>query len=145
MNEPLLRRIDHIGIACRDLEASVGYYTATFGLTVLGRETNESQGVREAMLHVADAPGGFSCIQLLEPLRPDTPVGRFLDRHGEGVHHIAYGVDDLLAALDSLRADGAQLVDETPRHGFGGSAIAFVHPKSVGGVLTELVQAAQAS
>jgi methylmalonyl-CoA/ethylmalonyl-CoA epimerase len=145
MNQPLLRRVDHIGIACRDLEASVDYYTATFGLTVLGRETNESQGVREAMLHVADAPGGFSCIQLLEPLSPDTPVGRFLDRHGEGVHHIAYGVDDLLAALDSLRADGAQLVDETPRHGFGGSAIAFVHPKSVGGVLTELVQAAQAS
>jgi methylmalonyl-CoA/ethylmalonyl-CoA epimerase len=145
MTEQLLRRIDHIGIACRDLEASIGYYTESFGLTVLGRETNESQGVREAMLHVADAPGGFSCVQLLEPLRPDTPVGRFLDRHGEGIHHIAYGVDDILAALASLRANGTQLVDETPRHGYGGSSIAFVHPKSVGGVLTELVQAATQS
>jgi methylmalonyl-CoA/ethylmalonyl-CoA epimerase len=143
MTEQLLRRIDHIGIACRDLEASIGYYTASFGLTVLGRETNESQGVREAMLHVADAPGGFSCVQLLEPLRPDTPVGRFLERHGEGVHHIAYGVDDILAALASLRENGTQLVDETPRHGYGGSSIAFVHPKSAGGVLTELVEAAK--
>jgi methylmalonyl-CoA/ethylmalonyl-CoA epimerase len=142
MTAPQLRRIDHIGIACRDLEASVAYYTASFGLAVLGRETNESQGVREVMLQVAEAPGGFSCVQLLEPIGPDTPVGRFLDKHGEGVHHIAYGVDDILAALASLRENGTQLVDETPRHGFGGSAIAFVHPKSAGGVLTELVQAA---
>jgi methylmalonyl-CoA/ethylmalonyl-CoA epimerase len=143
MTAPLLSRIDHVGIACRDLEASVAHYTSTFGLAVLGRETNEAQGVHEAMLYVADGPGGFSCVQLLEPTRPDSPVGRFLDSHGEGVHHIAYGVDDITAALDSLRQGGARLVDETPRHGFGGSAIAFVHPKSVGGVLTELVQAAQ--
>jgi methylmalonyl-CoA/ethylmalonyl-CoA epimerase len=141
MSAPLLTRIDHVGIACRDLEASIEHYTASFGLTVLGRETNEAQGVREAMLQVADAPGGFSCVQLLEPLRPDTPVGKFLERHGEGVHHIAYGVADIVTALASLREGGAQLIDETPRHGYGGSAIAFLHPKSVGGVLTELVQA----
>jgi methylmalonyl-CoA/ethylmalonyl-CoA epimerase len=142
MTAPLFQRIDHVGVACRDLEATVAYYTSSFGLTVLGRETNESQGVHEAMLQVTEAPGGYSCVQLLEPIRADTPVGRFLDKHGEGVHHIAYGVDDILVALASLRENGTQLVDETPREGFGGSAIAFVHPKSSGGVLTELVQAA---
>jgi methylmalonyl-CoA/ethylmalonyl-CoA epimerase len=142
MSPPLLTRIDHVGIACRDLEASIAHYTATFGLTVLGRETNEAQGVHEAMLLVADAIGGFSCVQLLEPTRPDSPVGKFLEVNGEGVHHIAYGVADITAAMESLRDSGARLVDETPRHGFAGSAIAFIHPKSVGGVLTELVQAA---
>jgi methylmalonyl-CoA/ethylmalonyl-CoA epimerase len=139
---PLLSRIDHVGIACNDLEASISHYTTLFGLDVLGVETNEAQGVREAMLRVTDAPGGSSCVQLLEPLHADTPVGRFLATRGEGVHHLAYGVEDLPAALDAMRDGGARLVDETPRHGFGGSAIAFVHPRSVGGVLTELVQAA---
>jgi methylmalonyl-CoA/ethylmalonyl-CoA epimerase len=143
MTGPLLSRIDHVGIACRDLEASIALYTSTFGLTLLGRETNEAQGVHEAMLYVAGSPGGFSCVQLLEPTRPDSPVGKFLDARGEGVHHIAYGVEDITAALDSLRESGARVLDPTPRHGFGGSAIAFVHPMSVGGVLTELVQAAQ--
>jgi methylmalonyl-CoA/ethylmalonyl-CoA epimerase len=142
MTQPLLTRIDHVGIACRDLEASIAHYVATFGLVLLGRETNEAQGVREAMLRVSDAPGGFSCVQLLEPTGPDTTVGRFLDHHGEGVHHIAYGVEDIAATLASLRDGGAQLVDSAPRHGFGGSSIAFIHPKSTGGVLTELVQAA---
>src|SRR5580704_938822 len=99
MTTPQLTRIDHVGIACRDLEASIAHYTAAFGLTLLGSEINEEQGIHEAMLHVADAPGGFSSIQLLEPLRADSPVGRFLDRHGEGVHHIAYGVEDITAAL----------------------------------------------
>jgi methylmalonyl-CoA/ethylmalonyl-CoA epimerase len=139
---PLLTRIDHVGIACRDLDASIDFYVATFGLTVAGRETNEAQGVREAMLHVSDASGGASYVQLLEPLGPDTPVGKFLDARGEGVHHIGYGVDDVAAALDRLRGDGIRLVDERPRHGSLGAAIAFLHPKSVGGVLTELVQAA---
>jgi methylmalonyl-CoA/ethylmalonyl-CoA epimerase len=142
MTAPLLTRIDHVGIACHDLEASIAVYEAMFGLTVLGRETNEAQGVHEAMLHITDAPGGFSCIQLLEPLRPDTPVGKFLEARGEGVHHIAYGVDDITSVLDALKAKEARLVDQTPRHGFCNSSIAFVHPKSVGGVLTELVQAA---
>ena len=138
---PLLTRIDHVGIACRDLDASIDFYVATFGLTVAGRETNEVQGVREAMLHVSDAPGGASYVQLLEPLSPDTPVGKFLDSRGEGVHHIGYGVDDVTATLDQLREDGIRLVDERPRHGSLGASIAFLHPKSVGGVLTELVQA----
>src|SRR3954453_9562469 len=137
---PLLTRIDHVGIACRDLEASIDFYVATFGLTVAGRETNETQGVREAMMYVADAPGGASYVQLLEPLAPETPVGKFLASRGEGVHHIGYGVADFPAALEQLRADGVRLVDERPRHGSLGASIAFLHPKSVGGVLTELVE-----
>jgi len=148
----LLTRIDHVGIACRDLDSSIEFYVATFGLTVAGRETNEAQGVREAMLlvgsaeqrHNVDAPGGASYVQLLEPLGPDTPVGKFLDSRGEGVHHIGYGVADVAAALDDLRGQGIRLVDERPRHGSLGAAIAFLHPKSLGGVLTELVQAAPA-
>jgi methylmalonyl-CoA/ethylmalonyl-CoA epimerase len=143
MTAPLLTRIDHVGIACRDLEASIGFYETTFGLTVAGRETNEAQGVQEAMMYVADAQGGASYVQLLEPLSADTPVGKFLETRGEGVHHIGYGVADVAAALEQLRADGLRLIDERPRHGSLGAAIAFLHPKSVGGVLTEIVQAAQ--
>lgn len=151
---PLFVRIDHVGIAVRDLEASVEFYCSTFGLTVAGRETNEAQGVREAMLLVGSGdwwqdalaeglgPGGASYVQLLEPLTPDSPVGKFLGQRGEGVHHIGYGVADVAAALESLRDQGIRLVDERPRHGSLGASIAFVHPKSVGGVLTELVEAA---
>lgn len=143
-------RIDHVGIAVRDLEASVEFYTSTFGLTVAGREVNEAQGVREAMLLVgsaehassSDSPGGASYVQLLEPLGDETPVGKFLTTRGEGVHHIGYGVADVAAALEQLGRDGIRLVDERPRHGSLGASIAFLHPKSVGGVLTELVQAA---
>ncbi|MBV9872029.1 MAG: methylmalonyl-CoA epimerase [Frankiaceae bacterium] len=142
MSSPLLTRIDHVGIACRNLDASIEFYETTFGLTVAGRETNEAQGVKEAMLYVADAPGGASYVQLLEPLSPDTPVGKFLDNRGEGVHHIGYGVVDIEAALSQLKDDGIRLIDERSRHGSLGAAIAFLHPKSVGGVLTELVQAA---
>jgi methylmalonyl-CoA/ethylmalonyl-CoA epimerase len=141
MTRPALTRIDHVGIAVRDLDESLARYLRDFDLELLGRETNEEQGVSEAMLRVADSPGGSSCIQLLEPLRPDSPVGKFLERHGEGMHHIAYGVDDVVAAMEQLAASGSRLIDERPRHGFGGSAIAFLHPASVGGVLTELVQA----
>jgi methylmalonyl-CoA/ethylmalonyl-CoA epimerase len=139
---PLLTRIDHVGIACRDLKSAIEFYVATFGLVVAGRETNEAQGVKEAMLHVADAPGGASYVQLLEPLSADTPVGKFLEARGEGVHHIGYGVVDVSAALEQLSEGGVRLVDERPRHGSLGASIAFLHPKSVGGVLTELVQAA---
>jgi methylmalonyl-CoA/ethylmalonyl-CoA epimerase len=139
----VFQRIDHVGIAVRDLETSVEFYTTTFGLTVAGRETNEAQGVREAMLYVADAPGGASYVQLLEPLADDTPVGKFLAQRGEGVHHIGYGVTDVAAVLAELREQGIRLVDEQPRHGSLGASIAFLHPKSVGGVLTELVQAAK--
>lgn len=135
---PLLTRIDHVGIACHSLDEKVSFYETTFGLTVAHTETNAEQGVREAMLLVA--PGSY--VQLLEPTRPDSPVGRFLERHGEGVHHIGYGVADVASALADLSAAGIMLVDERPRHGSMGASIAFLHPKSVGGVLTELVQSA---
>jgi methylmalonyl-CoA/ethylmalonyl-CoA epimerase len=138
----VLTRIDHVGIACRDLAEKIAFYESAFGLTVVSREVNEEQGVREAMLHVADAPAGSSYVQLLEPLRPDTPVGRFLERRGEGIHHIGYGVTDITAALAAVGGTGVRLLDERPRHGSMGASIAFLHPADVGGVLTELVQAA---
>ena len=145
MITPVLTRIDHVGIACRDLASAVAFYESTFGLIVASREENSEQGVREALLHVADAPAGASYVQLLEPLGPDTPVGRFLARHGEGVHHIGYGVTDIEAALASIGATGVRLIDARPRHGSMGASIAFLHPKDIGGVLTELVQAPQSA
>ena len=145
MLTPVLTRIDHVGIACRDLASAIAFYESTFGLVVAGREENSEQGVREALLRVADAPAGASYVQLLEPLGPDTPVGRFLARHGEGVHHIGYGVTDIEAALASIGAAGVRLIDARPRHGSMGASIAFLHPKDVGGVLTELVQARQSA
>lgn len=138
----MLTRIDHVGIACRDLEAKIAFYESAFGLSVASMEVNESQGVREAMLHVADAPAGGSYVQLLEPLGPDTPVGRFLERRGEGVHHVGYGVSDITAALAEIGGRGVRLIDSRPRHGSMGASIAFLHPADMGGVLTELVQAA---
>lgn len=138
----MLTRIDHVGIACRNLESAVAFYEATFGLTVVSRETSTEQGVREAMLVVADALPGRSYVQLLEPLGPDTPVGRFLERRGEGVHHIGYGVADIGAAMAAISATGIRLLDSRPRHGSMGAAIAFLHPRDVGGVLTELVESA---
>jgi methylmalonyl-CoA/ethylmalonyl-CoA epimerase len=137
----VLTRIDHVGIACRDLDVRIAFYESTFGLTVASIEVNESQGVREAMLHVADGPAGSSYVQLLEPLDPDTPVGRFLERRGEGVHHVGYGVANITAALAELSSTGIRLLDERPRHGSMGASIAFLHPSDIGGVLTELVQA----
>jgi methylmalonyl-CoA/ethylmalonyl-CoA epimerase len=138
----VLTRIDHVGIACRDLEAKIAFYSSTFGLAVVSIEVNESQGVREAMLEVSGSPAGSSYVQLLEPLGPDTPVGRFLARRGEGVHHVGYGVADVHAALATIGATGVRLIDERPRHGSMGASIAFLHPADVGGVLTELVQSA---
>jgi methylmalonyl-CoA/ethylmalonyl-CoA epimerase len=138
---PLLTRIDHVGIACRDLDAAIGRYEATFGLQVVSLEMNEEQGVREAMLAVGtDLRPGY--VQLLEPLGPDTPVGRFLARRGEGLHHVGYGVQDIGQALDAIGVRGVRLLDERPRHGSMGASIAFLHPGDLGGVLTELVQAA---
>jgi methylmalonyl-CoA/ethylmalonyl-CoA epimerase len=139
---PVLVRIDHVGIACRDLDEKVAFYESLFDLTVTSREVNQEQGVREAMLHVADAPGGSSWIQLIEPLAADTPVGRFLARRGEGIHHIGYGVTNLTQALASIGASGVRLLDQRPRHGSMGASIAFVHPADLGGVLTELVETA---
>jgi methylmalonyl-CoA/ethylmalonyl-CoA epimerase len=145
----VLTRIDHVGIACHDLERSVAHYQEVFGLAVVSRETNDEQGVREALLVVADpgdgaaaALGGGSYLQLLEPLGPETPVGRFLARRGEGIHHIGYGVADVRAAMAAVAGRGVRLLDARPRHGSMGASIAFVHPKDVGGVLTEFVEAA---
>lgn len=137
----MLTRLDHVGIACRDLDATIAFYESAFGLTVASIEVNDAQGVREAMLHVADGPAGASYVQLLEPTGPDTPVGRFLERRGEGIHHVGYGVANITVALASLGASGIRLVDERPRHGSMGASIAFLHPADLGGVLTELVQA----
>jgi methylmalonyl-CoA/ethylmalonyl-CoA epimerase len=137
----VLTRIDHVGIACRNLAERIAYYESTFGLVVVNREQNEEQGVNEAMLRIADGPAGGSYIQLIEPLGPDTPVGRFLQRRGEGIHHVGYGVADIATALAAIGATGVRLLDERPRHGSMGASIAFLHPADVGGVLTELVQA----
>jgi methylmalonyl-CoA/ethylmalonyl-CoA epimerase len=139
----VLTRIDHVGIACRDLDAAIARYQSTFGLIVASIEVNEPQGVREAMLEVGGSPAGQSYVQLLEPLGPDTPVGRFLARRGEGVHHVGYGVVDLTAALAAIGVTGVRLIDERPRHGSMGASIAFLHPADLGGVLTELVQPRQ--
>jgi methylmalonyl-CoA/ethylmalonyl-CoA epimerase len=135
----LLTRIDHVGIACRSLDASIAFYESTFGLTVASMEVNAEQGVREAMMSVG--PSG-SYVQLLEPLTEYSPVGKFLARRGEGVHHVGYRVDDVAAAMASIGATGVRLLDTRPRHGSMGASIAFLHPADVGGVLTELVQAA---
>ena len=142
---PLLTRLDHVGIACRDLRRAIDMYRETFGVGVLTLEENEEQGVREAMLAVGPsgaAPGslGVGYIQLLEPLSPDTPVGRFIARRGEGIHHVGYGVADIREALATVAGTGIRLVDERPRHGSMGASIAFLHPGDLGGVLTELVQ-----
>jgi len=150
---PLLTRLDHVGIACRDLRRAIDMYRETFGLGVLSLEENEEQGVREAMLAVGPdgftgagftgaGPGslGVGYIQLLEPLSPDTPVGRFIARRGEGIHHVGYGVANIEEALATVAGTGIRLVDERPRHGSMGASIAFLHPADLGGVLTELVQ-----
>ncbi len=147
----MLNRIDHVGIACRDLDEAVSRYCSVFGLTVTSREVNEEQGVREAMLLVATqsepaappgpgGPIGASYIQLLEPLSPDSPVGKFMARRGEGIHHIGYAVTDVRSALAQVGGAGVRLIDERPRHGSLGASIAFLHPADLGGVLTELVE-----
>ncbi len=141
--EHVLTRIDHVGIACRNLATATAFYEATFGLTVVSRETNTEQGVREAMLVVGDAAPGTSYVQLLEPLGPGTPVCRFLERRGEGIHHVGYAVVDVEAAMAAIGAAGIRVLDARPRHGSMGASIAFLHPADVGGVLTELVQPAQ--
>jgi methylmalonyl-CoA/ethylmalonyl-CoA epimerase len=130
-------QIDHVGIAVADLEAAVERYRATLGLEPAHRERMQDQGVEEVLFEV-----GTSFVQLLGALGPDTPVGRFLERRGEGVHHIGYRVDSVAEALEQFRAEGVRLIDEMPRRGSRGTNIAFVHPKDMGGVLVELVQEA---
>jgi methylmalonyl-CoA/ethylmalonyl-CoA epimerase len=130
-----LSAIDHVGIAVDDLDAAVERYRAQFGVRPTHRERVVDQGVEEVLIEV-----GGSYIQLLGALGPDTPVGRYLQRHGPGLHHVAYRVEDLEGALAELGAQGARLIDEQGRPGSRGTLIAFVHPATTGGVLTELVQ-----
>ena len=130
-----LTQIDHIGIAVPDLDAAVEQYGRALGLRPAHRERVEDQGVEEVLFAAGD-----SFIQLLGALGPDTPVGRFLERQGPGMHHIGYRVEYLAQALDHLRGQGIPLIDEQPRRGSRGTTTAFVHPKGMGGVLVELVQ-----
>ncbi|HMG39898.1 MAG TPA: methylmalonyl-CoA epimerase [Acidimicrobiales bacterium] len=131
----LLTEIDHVAIAVNDLDAAIAYYESTFGAEVTHREVVESDGVEEALLKVAE-----SYIQLLTPTRDDSPVARYLERKGEGLHHVGYRVDDCAVALDAVKASGGRVIDEAPRPGSRGTTVAFVHPKAAFGTLIELVQ-----
>jgi methylmalonyl-CoA/ethylmalonyl-CoA epimerase len=131
-------RIDHIGVAVEDLDESLGIYRDKLGMREQHREVVEQQGVEAVLLEIGDGH-----VELLRPLGPETAVGRFLERRGPGLHHVAYRTDDIHAALDSVRAAGIELIDEEPRTGIRESRVAFVHPRSTGGVLTELVQPAE--
>ena len=132
----MLNKIEHIALAVEDLETAISHYKDVWGLDVEHRERVEDQGVEEAML-----PLGESYLQLLGPTGPDTTVGRFIASKGEGLHHIAYEVEDLEASLAELKAKGVRLIDEAPRKGGRGHMVAFVHPKSNHGLLVELIQA----
>jgi methylmalonyl-CoA epimerase len=131
----LLTEIDHVAIAVEDLEAAIAWYEAAFGATVEHREVVESDGVEEALLKVAE-----SYVQLLTPVSETSPVAKYLEKKGEGLHHIGYRVDDCAEALEALRAQGNRLIDEAPRPGSRGTTVAFVHPKGAFGTLIELVQ-----
>jgi methylmalonyl-CoA/ethylmalonyl-CoA epimerase len=133
----LITAIDHVGIAVHDLDAAIDFYRESFGFGLVHEETNEDQGVREAMVAVGTS-GTF--IQLLAPLRPDSPIARFLERSGPGVQQVAYRVTDIEQAMAAARAQGMQLLYDEPRRGTAGSRINFIHPTSAGGVLVELVQ-----
>ncbi len=131
----MLNRIYHLGYAVEDIDAASRFYSENFGVEPGETELVEEQGVVATTFRV-----GESMIELVQPTRPDSPVGRFLERRGEGVHHVAYEVEDIEAALRELKRSGVELVDEEPRVGAGGTRVAFVHPKSAFGVLTELVE-----
>lgn len=136
-----LTRIDHVGIACRDLDSSIAFYRSVYGFEVAHEEVNEEQGVREAMLRINGTDdGGATYLQLLEPTREDSPVAKFLARNGEGVHHIAFGTADVARSAAGIGELGVRVLDSEPRAGTAGSRIVFLHPKDCGGVLTELVQ-----
>ncbi|MBM37248.1 MAG: methylmalonyl-CoA epimerase [Acidimicrobiaceae bacterium] len=131
----ILTEIDHVAIAVHDLEAAIAYYQKAFGAEVHHREVVESDGVEEALVKVAD-----SYIQLTTATRPDSPIAKYLDKRGEGLHHIGYRVDDCQAALEAMIAAGATPIDHTPRPGSRGTTVAFMHPKGSFGTLIELVQ-----
>ena len=137
-----LLRIDHVGVAVADLDAAVEFYQRTFGMACAHVETNEEQGVREAMMQVGPIGDGGH-VQLLAPLRPDSAIGKFLDRNGPGVQQVAYTVADIDAACAALRERGVRLLYDAPKRGTSNSRINFVHPKDAGGVLVELVEPAR--
>jgi len=133
----LFGRIDHIGVAVEDIDAAIALYRDSFEMELAHRETVESQGVEAVLLDVGDGH-----VELLAPLGPETPVGKFMAKSGAGLHHVAYAVDDIDAALGSIAAAGIQLIDSEPRVGIRDSRVAFLHPRSTGGVLTEIVEPA---
>ncbi|MER7458474.1 methylmalonyl-CoA epimerase [Micromonospora sp. NPDC126480] len=136
-----LRRIDHVGVAVPDLDAAIDFYQRTFGMRCVHTETNQEQGVREAMLAVGPTTEG-GCVQLLAPLSPTSTIAKFLDRNGPGVQQVAYTVADIDAACAKLRERGVRLLYDEPKRGTANSRINFVHPKDAGGVLVELVEPA---
>ena len=131
----LLTAVDHVGIAVRDLDATVEWYRQAFGATVAHREVIHSDGVEEALLKL-----GESYVQLLMPIADTSPIAKYLEKNGEGLHHVGYRVEDCAAALEALKATGSRVIDEAPRPGSRGTTIAFVHPKAAYGTLGELVQ-----
>ena len=133
--ESLLTEIDHVAIAVNELEAAIAWYREVFGATVEHRETVESDGVDEALLRVAD-----SYVQLLSPTRGDSPVAKYLEKRGEGLHHVGYRVENCALALDAVKASGGRVIDDVPRPGSRGTIVAFVHPKTSFGTLIELVE-----
>lgn len=133
----MFTRIDHIGVAVEDLDAAIALYETTAQMALVHREVVTEQGVEAVLLDV-----GENHVELLSPTGPDTPVGKFLAKRGPGLHHVAYQVTDIEATLAALKAAGVQLLDETPRIGIRSSRVAFVHPRSTGGVLTEIVEPA---
>ena len=131
----MLDRIDHVGLAVSDLDESISLYEGTFGMPMVHRARVESQGVEAALLDVGDGH-----VELLQPLGPETVVGKFIEKRGEGLHHVAYGVEDIDATLERLKSAGVALIDQEARVGIRGSRVAFLHPKATGSVLTELVE-----
>ena len=132
-----ITNIDHVGIAVADLDTAIAFYEKAYGMTCVHQEINEEQGVREAMMAVGDS-GSF--IQLLMPLNPDTTIGRFLDKSGPGIQQMAYRVDNLDEVSEHLRGEGLRLLYDAPKTGTAGSRVNFIHPKSSGGILVELVE-----
>jgi methylmalonyl-CoA epimerase len=132
-------RIDHVGVAVEDLDAAIALYEGTFGMRLLHRETVTDQGVEAVLLDVGDGH-----VELLRPLSPETAVGKFVAKRGPGLHHVAYAVTDIAATLSKLSEAGVELIDSEPRRGIRDSQVAFLHPRSTGGVLTEIVQPPEA-
>jgi len=135
----MFARIDHIGVAVQSIDDALRLYEQVYAMTLVHREVVEEQGVEAVLLDV-----GENHVELLQPLGPDTPVGKYLAKRGAGIHHVAYQVQDIDAELERLRAEGVELIDQSPRTGIRGSRVAFCHPRSTGGVLTEIVEPAEA-